>query len=224
MPIDCDGVDGSFTIHQGGYVCAGPWEGYAWTATGSGTGGTIEPEDYSDYVGGESRLCASGLLARDYKSVGILGISLNNEEYTSILGTWSPGSTYTGIYVNFANHGGSDVRIQVQTPNSGDAFCALSVSPGGDTVYWSDFETECWMGGFLYEGEPIESVMLLVPGDELAKVDFDICIKEIYPVTSTPPVSNCDSDEFECDDGYCIPEYWYCDGIPDCDDNSDEIC
>ena len=32
----------------------------------------------------------------------------------------------------------------------------------------------------------------------------------------------CDSDEFECDNGECIPEDYECDGVDDCDDDSDE--
>jgi len=32
----------------------------------------------------------------------------------------------------------------------------------------------------------------------------------------------CDSDEFRCDNGGCIPKYYQCDGTEDCGDNSDE--
>ena len=34
---------------------------------------------------------------------------------------------------------------------------------------------------------------------------------------------NCTEDQFACDNGYhCIPYFWECDGIIDCDDQSDE--
>jgi hypothetical protein len=32
----------------------------------------------------------------------------------------------------------------------------------------------------------------------------------------------CESDEFRCGDGKCIPEYSYCDGLEHCEDLSDE--
>ena len=32
----------------------------------------------------------------------------------------------------------------------------------------------------------------------------------------------CDGDDFQCNNGMCIPEFWKCDGADDCGDNSDE--
>ena len=32
----------------------------------------------------------------------------------------------------------------------------------------------------------------------------------------------CDSDQFTCINGQCIPESWKCDATDDCGDNSDE--
>ncbi|XP_071503079.1 MAM and LDL-receptor class A domain-containing protein 1-like [Diadema antillarum] len=32
----------------------------------------------------------------------------------------------------------------------------------------------------------------------------------------------CNSGEYQCRNGHCIPDYWECDGITDCSDNSDE--
>jgi len=32
----------------------------------------------------------------------------------------------------------------------------------------------------------------------------------------------CDSDQFECPSGWCIPDSWICDGDNDCGDMSDE--
>ena len=33
----------------------------------------------------------------------------------------------------------------------------------------------------------------------------------------------CSEDEYQCTDGFCIPEIWHCDYINDCGDFSDEI-
>ena len=34
--------------------------------------------------------------------------------------------------------------------------------------------------------------------------------------------TGCAYYEFECPDGYCIPEFYVCDGYPDCVDGTDE--
>ena len=36
------------------------------------------------------------------------------------------------------------------------------------------------------------------------------------------PKRTCATDEFSCDNGYCVPRHSTCDGIDDCGDNSDE--
>ncbi|XP_030848776.1 uncharacterized protein LOC105442945 isoform X22 [Strongylocentrotus purpuratus] len=42
---------------------------------------------------------------------------------------------------------------------------------------------------------------------------------EPYPWSST---DGCTPDEFQCWDGFCIPDYWRCDGMQDCTFNEDE--
>ncbi|GFT89371.1 hypothetical protein TNCV_4386601 [Trichonephila clavipes] len=36
------------------------------------------------------------------------------------------------------------------------------------------------------------------------------------------PSRPCESHQFQCLDGHCIPEIWKCDGEHDCEDDSDE--
>lgn len=42
------------------------------------------------------------------------------------------------------------------------------------------------------------------------------------PVSAAP--RECEEDEFQCQNGYCIRSLWHCDGDNDCGDNSDEQC
>lgn len=37
-----------------------------------------------------------------------------------------------------------------------------------------------------------------------------------------PPMEQCGSFSFPCNNGRCVPSYYRCDGIDDCHDNSDE--
>ncbi|KAJ8316151.1 hypothetical protein KUTeg_006165 [Tegillarca granosa] len=54
--------------------------------------------------------------------------------------------------------------------------------------------------------------------------DEDNCtVTTMSPMTTTPSRRyNCRSDEFMCHDGRCISWLFYCDGVPDCYDSSDE--
>lgn len=45
----------------------------------------------------------------------------------------------------------------------------------------------------------------------------------ISPSVSSAP-RECEEDEFQCQNGYCIRSLWHCDGDNDCGDNSDEQC
>lgn len=45
----------------------------------------------------------------------------------------------------------------------------------------------------------------------------------ISPSVSAAP-RECEEDEFQCQNGYCIRSLWHCDGDNDCGDNSDEQC
>ena len=35
-------------------------------------------------------------------------------------------------------------------------------------------------------------------------------------------ISECNKDQFACDNGMCKPKYWVCDRVNDCGDESDE--
>lgn len=44
----------------------------------------------------------------------------------------------------------------------------------------------------------------------------------VYDFSAATRVRTCNSDQFRCDDGRCIPTSWICDGDNDCGDMSDE--
>lgn len=51
-----------------------------------------------------------------------------------------------------------------------------------------------------------------------------LCFKTIIVLIGTVLTKNCTSQEFQCQNGKCIPQKWKCDHDDDCGDKSDEIC
>lgn len=41
-------------------------------------------------------------------------------------------------------------------------------------------------------------------------------------VSGKPEASACDVDQFHCSNGKCIPDWWRCNSMDECGDNSDE--
>lgn len=41
-------------------------------------------------------------------------------------------------------------------------------------------------------------------------------------VLGKPEASSCDVDQFHCSNGKCIPDWWRCNSMDECGDNSDE--
>jgi hypothetical protein len=179
---------GSLDVLAGGYLVAPPWQGYAWTAT-SATGSTVTPADYSD-ITSATRLCASGSVAAmsDYSGTGMIGVNLSQERDVANppVETWTPTSIASGgITVNVHNAGGSTIRVQIQAPGGATdetkRWCA-PVTPFDQaiTIPWSAFNTMCWNGqGATYAGEPLESVIIIVPGENTSVVNFDFCLDDL---------------------------------------------
>lgn len=180
----------SFVVGDGGYITTPTWHGYAWSATDNGSGSTIAPTVFETFVAG-SDLCVSGTVAgtSDYSAVAMLGFSLSQAKAAEGASAPDPVPVTPsnllsgGIHYGVLNRGGTPLRVQIQGPNGAtdptDRWCADLFGSTGD-ISWREFDTECWEGGagVLYEGEPLESVMVLVPGS-LSAQSFDFCIYEL---------------------------------------------
>ncbi|KAL6422754.1 hypothetical protein ACFW04_010753 [Cataglyphis niger] len=75
-------------------------------------------------------------------------------------------------------------------------------------------------------GAPGGSHVCLCPDGMVMTDGKCLCPGGIKPYdNSTCPriASTCSSNQFACNNGVCIPEFWKCDGDNDCGDNSDEV-
>ncbi len=177
---------GANGVGEGGYYTAGDWSGYAWTGTDSTSGSTIVPSNFESLTAGSS-LCVEGVVAAtsDYSGVAILGINVNQPtgDPAPDPRTWMP--TSAGVQYSIANTGGSELRIQLQAPggdlNENARWCAPVTGSSG-SIAWSAFNTACWDGsGSDYDGTALESVMVLVPGDQVS-VPYSFCINSLSPL------------------------------------------
>ena len=124
----------------------------------------------------------------DYSGTGMIGVNLNQAQDGTDppKQTWTPTSIASGgIAVDVHNAGGSVIRVQIQAPG-GDTdgtkrWCApVTTFDQAITIPWSDFNTTCWNNqGAAYAGEALESVIIIVPGGNLAAVDFDFCLNAL---------------------------------------------
>ena len=172
--------DSDSDSEEGYYFIAGDWSGYAWTGTGDYDGGTVSAIT-SDWTSGDGAVCIEGELELDYSSLGVLGMSVAQEKGTESGDEWSPGSDYSGVYVDISKRIDTTVRMELLT--DGDTYCA-EVPAGGVTLRWSDFATECWgEAGTTYNGAvSFDSIQLYAPGDQNESVEYDFCLNELYPV------------------------------------------
>jgi hypothetical protein len=177
------GCGSTWSVDAGGYVTSpgsSCFQGHAWTSA-SGTYSSILPADFSA-CGSPCSLCASGVVGAeiDFSGVGILAMNLNQAPGDTALGTVIP--TGGAVTVSFTNNGGSPLRVQIQGPNGDtseyDRWCyELTGASGTVTIPYSSFNTQCWTNaGYYYAGEPLEALLLLVPGSDIYDVPFDVCL------------------------------------------------
>ncbi len=169
-----------------GRLTAGPWSGGGFTATDPGAA-TISPSCSASsctpaFSGSE--FCMQGTVTGrpDYTGFAMLGWNVN-EPAGGTAGTWAvPDSG--GITVTVLDLPSSvALRVQLQGTNphdSADRWCADLTS--GRQIAWSDFKTNCWVGGTpqnaLTPGTPIQQGSIIVPG-LLTDLPFDVCLIDI---------------------------------------------
>ncbi|MGH0147971.1 UNVERIFIED_CONTAM: hypothetical protein FKN15_040972 [Acipenser sinensis] len=90
---------------------------------------------------------------------------------------------------------------------TGSNYCNRPINPNGDCSHFCfpvpNFQRVC--------GCPYG--MKLAPNQQ-------ICVED---PSSEPPTLQCGSNSFSCANGKCVPQYFRCDGVDDCHDNSDEV-
>jgi hypothetical protein len=174
-------------VASSGYITAGPWSGYGFTATDPGAA-TIVPNCTGScmpaYTGNE--FCMSGTVTGrvDYTGFAMLGWNVNQAATAGATAdTWAVPAT-GGITVTVLNTPpATALRVQLQGTNphdSADRWCAALVN--GQPLAWSDFKTNCWAGGTpqnpLTPSTPIQQGSILVPGLQ-TDLPFDVCLVDI---------------------------------------------
>lgn len=66
----------------------------------------------------------------------------------------------------------------------------------------------------------LQSPLLLFHVNEASYNDL---LSSLHHFNSFLIIAPCNSREYQCSDGHCIPDYRRCDSIPDCRDYSDEL-
>jgi hypothetical protein len=95
---------------------------------------------------------------------------------------WTPDGS--GLAYNVTNTGRSPLRVQIQGMAGwpSQAWCATITGASG-RIPWSQFNSACWDGsGTVYDGTPLQNVMILVPGSNVYAVPFSFCLNAIGPV------------------------------------------
>jgi hypothetical protein len=159
------------------------WQGHAYTGV-QVAGSTVTPTDFES-CGDPCMLCMSGSVAPDldFRGVAWLGFNVAQAVNDTAFGTVTP--TGTGIVVNFINEGGSTLRVQLGGPNAdtlaSDRWCVeIAGASGAVMIPYGAFNTRCWDTlGTGYTGQPIATLQLLVPGNDVDAVPFAICMAEV---------------------------------------------
>lgn len=179
------------------YATAGAWHGYIWPAIESGSAydpnnhTTITPTAAQGFASGGPPYCISGHVPATPNSLAVAMVGMNINQAQSGGATaaqWT--TTGTGILVNVSNPGGSPLRLQIQTNETGAVatlWCAmLTVFDQDVIIAWNQFNTQCFnnnRGTYFDQSVGISTVMVLVPGtSQTGGYDFNFCVNNMAPV------------------------------------------
>lgn len=175
--------DSAWQVHEEGFVTSCRWFGYAWTAAGTEED-TISPASFDRWPEGEP-LCVRGQVAPhpEYLGWAALGVNLGqagaDEENVAIEPTGE------ALRISVSNASQARLRVQIQgadgPTDAEDRWCA-SLSDGQSEIPWSSFNTACWDdSGDFYQGQPINTVLVLVPGDNVDAIPYSFCLDGFAP-------------------------------------------
>jgi hypothetical protein len=156
------------------------WNGYTFTAKAEAS--SIMP---TEFMG--SNLCVSGTLAAGYEEWALVGWNIAQEidpdtQMGGAVLSIAPGST--GVNVQVKNNGGSGLRVQIQTDDTGVESWCVEVPPAGGNILWSEFRKQCWTAtGEAYDGvTPIAQVAIQTySGSDTLPTQFDYCVLHVGP-------------------------------------------
>ena len=170
-----------WSVDEWGHVSVCGWHGYGFAVAGPEGDSTITPDTF------DGSLCAHGVIGAqdDWGGYALIGVNINQEP-----GEDTPNPSVEprgdGIAIRVSNPGATELRLQIQDelgPESAEhRWCAV-VSGTTDLVPWSEFNTECWSdtSGRDYEGQPINAVIVIVPGHNRHDTEYDFCIENLAP-------------------------------------------
>ena len=147
----------------------------------------------ADWVSRAGQECINGTLVANYSSHGIVGMAVAQSRGSSTYGAWSPAG-YSGVRVDITKNRNTNIRIELIT-TSGEVYCHDNLPTGCINLTWANFATECWgTSGTRYNGTaPLERVQLYAPGDANSTVQYDYCLKELYPTKGNSPDPDTDT-------------------------------
>jgi hypothetical protein len=176
----------ALSVDSSGYVTSGPWSGYSYAYLYNPTGlaDSILPGCAGAGCGPSlaAALCASGTLAADatYASSAGLGFNLSQPQSNPDGSAPAPNLVSvsgSGVVVDLANLGGTDVRVQLS--DGANYWCYdLGSSSSPATIPWPSFNTACWdnSGSTFDKSSPIESIQLTVPSGATSDTMYDVCL------------------------------------------------
>jgi hypothetical protein len=151
---------------------------------GNEPGATITPIT-QDFTAGVNQICVSGTLVRDYGSVGLLGMNVDQAKGSDVKNTWNGADEYWGVYVDITKNRHTDIRLDLIGADD-NRYCT-EIRSGASSLPWNDFATECWgdSGTRYNPSMGIRSINLYAPGNIYRQVSFDYCLNDLHPIRNT---------------------------------------